>query len=75
MMTFIPTEADRVAAQHVRLWLHEGLTPSQMIQGITGEPLPGASPDDAHHVIAEAYSYMRCGALALRLQRLGREAA
>lgn len=63
MMTFIPTEADHVAAQHVRLWLSEGLTPSQMVEAVTGHSLEGATPDDAHHAIAEAYTWLRNGRL------------
>lgn len=63
-MSWIPTEADRVAARHVRIWMSEGLTPSQMIHAVTGEPRPNATPDDAHHVIAEAYTWLYYGSLA-----------
>lgn len=63
-MSWIPTEADHVAAQHIRLWLAEGLTAPQMVQAVTGKPMPAATLDDAHHTVAEAYTWFARGTIA-----------
>ena len=62
-MSWIPSEADHVAAQHIRLWLAEGLTAPEMVYAVMGKSMPAATLDDAHHVIAEAWTWLRYGRL------------
>ncbi|MGI9505545.1 MAG: hypothetical protein ACR2RE_21115 [Geminicoccaceae bacterium] len=74
-MSWVPSAADRVAAEQVRYWLAADLKPCDMIVAITGQYDKNATPDDAHHAIAEAWSHSGNGARYLRMERLAREAA
>ena len=60
-MTWIPTEADHVAAEQVRHWFAQGLTWDEMVEAVTLRPASGSTPDDAHYCIAAAWDLLDAG--------------